>query len=119
MEVQRHPGYSVGSLPQPRPSTRRFAGGFTLLEAQVAILVFVVAVVGIIGQGRVCSHLISSVEDDDRVSGVAQPAGDRVAMTVTTAGSGASAPPCDVRLESIEEAAGSMDAEVVVTRRAP
>jgi len=50
---------------------------------------------------------------------VTQQAADRVVVTVTAAGSGAGAPPCEVRLESLEQAAGSIDAEVVVTRRSP
>jgi hypothetical protein len=78
--------------------------------------------VGIIGHGRVCSQLIASVETDDRVEGVAvadaAPDG-RVFVTVVQAGSGAGAPPCEVRLESLEVSAGSLDAEVLVTRRSP
>ena len=93
--------------------------GFTLLEIQIAIIILAVAMVGMVGQGRAYRRLLDTIETQHRFEGVALAGSERVVVTVTDAGSGAGAPPCQVALESIEDTAGTLEAEVVVTRRIP
>jgi hypothetical protein len=98
---------------------RRGCGGFTLLEVQVAALIFVLAVFCMIGQARVYRTLLESVESEATLGGVAVVGEDRVVASVSRAGGGAAAPACEVSLHSLDDGGGTLEAEVVVERRSP
>jgi hypothetical protein len=110
-------GTLVDSLQASHPVRTSSARGFTLLEAQVALLIFVVAASALISYGRAYKQLVGTVESQSRFDGVALPDTERVVMTVTNASQ--ETPPCELRLETIDAEPGGMQAEVVVTRRLP
>ena len=115
MSFLRHPVSSIGSR---RTRTHgRPSGGFTLLEVQIAVLIFTLAMVGMVGSARVYKKLLSSTEAQYRLDGVALEAGQRTIGTVTFVGD--DHPNCELVLSSITTTAGAMEADVYVTRRSP
>jgi prepilin-type N-terminal cleavage/methylation domain-containing protein len=110
--------HRVGRLLTPRRFAAAGCRGFTLLEVQVASVVFVLAVVFLIGQARTYRSLLESMERDSALGGVAVAGDDRVIASVSRPGGGG-APVCEVELHSIEQNGFALDAEVVVTRRSP
>jgi hypothetical protein len=109
----------VGWLRAPRRFASASARGFTLLEVQVASILFVVAVFFMIGQARAYRSMLESVERDSALSGAAVTGDDRVVASVARAGAGSGAPACEVRLHALDETGATLSAEVVVTRRSP
>ena len=115
MSFLRHPVSAVRS--QRTRTHAHLSGGFTLLEIQIAVLIFTLAMVGMVGSARVYKKLLSSTEAQFRLDGVALEAGQRTIGTVTFRGD--DHPNCELVLSSIATTAGAMEADVYVTRRSP
>jgi prepilin-type N-terminal cleavage/methylation domain-containing protein len=118
MKLLHHPGKLVGSQTSSSTAAPR-ARGFTLLEIQIAIVILALAMIGMIGHGRVYERVLNSLQSEHRFDGVAMPAGDRVVVSVAQVGNETSPPRCEVRLEMMDEMPGNLSAEIRVTRRTP
>jgi hypothetical protein len=118
MKLLRHPGKLVGSQPS-FPQAAQRSSGFTLLEIQIAIVIFALAMIGMIGHGRVYERVLTNLQSEHRFDGVAVPTNDRVIVSVAQVGNEASPPRCDVELETIDDTPGNLSAEIRVVRRTP
>ena len=76
--------------------------GFTLVEIQIAILLIVVLLYTLGGHTRVVNQLLAGVQDDKRVAGVVDLTSERAVLSISDTGTGAGAPVCDVRIQSID-----------------
>ncbi len=93
------------------------APGFTLVEVQVAIVIFGFAMIAVLGYARVNGDLVASVESERGLDGYADLAAERVSVTMTGEPGTIGAPECDVRLESID-ASGLYPVVEISTQRA-
>ncbi len=82
------------------PASRH--GGFTLIEVQVATLLFVIAVLTMVSHARVYGDIVAWLENDRRVTGIVDVGAERAVLAVTEAGQDAGPPPCRVRLLSAD-----------------
>ena len=78
------------------------AAGFTLVEVQVAIVIFVFGMIAVLGYAGVNGKLISSVESERGLDGYADLAAERVIVTMTGEPGTTGAPACNVTLQSID-----------------
>jgi hypothetical protein len=78
------------------------AAGFTLVEVQVAIVLFVFGMIAVLGYASVNRKLIGSVESERALDGYADLAAERVIVTMTGEPGTTGLPACDVRLQSID-----------------
>ncbi len=87
-----------------RARSRRGAsgsGGFSLLEVQIAILVLVLAVMGLMATVANQNRHLVGVEEYGRVRGVTSTASKRVVVAFTEAAT--TGPACDIRLDELDE----------------
>ena len=77
--------------------------GFTLIEVQVAIVVFAFAMIAVLGYARVNGSLISAVENERAVDGYLDLASQRLIVTITGEPGTTGDPESEVELESIDE----------------
>ncbi len=92
---------------------RQAARGFTLIEVQVATLLFVLAVLTLVGHARVYGKLVGWLESEHRARGVVDIERGRAVLTVTEAGRQAGPPACRLRLVSVDYA-GTDGAQALV-----
>ena len=97
----RHLENLVGSHPSSPDAAHR-SGGFTLLEIQIAIMILALAMIGMIGHGRVYERVLDNLRSEHRFEGVALPGSNRVIVSVAQVGSDTSPPRCEVELETME-----------------
>lgn len=95
------------------------AGGFTLVEVQVAIVIFGLAMVAFLGYTRVNGALIRSAEETRSVDGYADVAEERAIVVIANAPGSMAAPECDLRLEEIDSSGAFPVAEITVSRSLP
>ena len=100
-------------------SCLRQAAGFTLVEVQVAIVLFVFGMIAVLGYARVNGSLIASVEDERAVDGYADLGEERVIVTMTGEPGTTGAPACEVHLESIEDSGAYPIVEISTQRVMP
>lgn len=93
--------------------------GFTLIEVQVAIVVFVFGMLAVLGSARVNGALIKSVETERAVDGYVDLSGERAIVTMTGAPGSTGSPPCRVRLEGIDTSGAFPVVEISTQRSMP
>jgi len=118
MKLLRHPGTLVCSQPSSPQAARR-SSGFTLLEIQIAIVILALAMIGMIGHGRVHERVLLNLLSEHRFDGVVIPTDDRVIVSVAQVGTETSPPRCAVELETMDDTSGHLSAEIRVIRRTP
>ncbi len=107
------------SLQYRERSLRRFvkgAAGFTLLEVQVAMLLLLVALMGISIHGALQRRHLAWIEQYGKVHGRVDLGASRAVMTLTEADAALPAPGCDVLLTQTATLPGGGSATVQVTR---
>ena len=98
---------------------RSSAGGFTLVEVQIAIVLFVLVMMILLGHGSAFYDLVGWLENERSVHGVVDVDSGRAFVAVSQAGEGAGPPPCEIRLLSIDDSGTYPVAEVQVRQRTP
>jgi hypothetical protein len=93
--------------------------GFTLIEVQVAIVVFVFGMIAVLGYARVNGSLVASVESERGVDGYFDLASERAIVIVTGDPGTTGRPECDVRLEEIDDSGAYPVVEVSTQRALP
>ena len=91
--------------------------GFTLVEVQIAIVLFVLVMLILLSHGGVFYNLLGWLENERRVHGVVEVSAERAIVTVAEAGEGGDQPPCEIRLLSIDTSGLYPVAEVQVRQR--
>ena len=97
----------------------RRAPGFTLVEVQVAIVLFVFGMIAVLGYARVNGSLVASVESERAVDGYADLDSERLIVTMTGEPGTTGAPACDVRLEDIDDSGPYPIVEISTQRATP
>jgi hypothetical protein len=93
--------------------------GFSLIEVQVAIVVFVFGMLAFLGYTRVNGALIGSAESARSIDGYADLTAERAILVIASPAGTTTAPACDVRLESIDTDGLYPVLEVSVARSTP
>jgi len=93
--------------------------GFTLIEVQIAIVLFVFGMLAVLGSARVNGSLIKSVETERAVDGYVDLAAERAIVTMAGEPGTTGTPPCTVRLESIDDSGAFPIVEVSAQRVTP
>jgi hypothetical protein len=93
---------------------RRRAGGFTILEVQIAVLVLLIALFTLVGHHKVYNDLLDGVTEDKRVSGYIDLTDDRLVVTLTEQGPDAAPPACHVYVTDVTYSGGNPRIDVVV-----
>ncbi len=91
--------------------------GFTLIEVQVATLLFVLAVLTMTNHTRIYGDMVAWLETDNRVSGSVDVDGQRAVLAVIEAGKDPQLPPCRIRLVSAESTSNGSEALVELSDR--
>ncbi len=81
---------------------RRAQKGFTLIEVQVATLLFVIAVLTMVSHAQVYGDIVAWLENDRSVTGTVDVEAERAVLAVAQAGQAPGPPPCRVRLLSAD-----------------
>lgn len=92
---------------------------FTLIEVQVAIFVFALGILGLLGYSRVNNALIASAEATRSLDGYVDVASERAIVVIASEPGSTAVPACDVRLESIDSSGPYPVVELAVTRSIP
>jgi Tfp pilus assembly protein PilV len=93
--------------------------GFTLIEVQVAIVLFVFGMIAFLGYTRVNGQLVASVENQRSVDGYADLAAQRTIVVIASAPGTTAVPACNLTLEDIDVSGTSPVVEVSVSRALP
>jgi len=93
--------------------------GFTLIEVQVAIVLFVFGMIAFLGYTRVNGQLVASVAEQRSVDGYADLAEERAIVVIASAPGTTTAPACDLALEAIDDSGAYPVVEVSVSRSLP
>jgi Tfp pilus assembly protein PilV len=93
--------------------------GFTLIEVQVAIVLFVFGMIAFLGYARVNGQLVASVADQRSVDGYADLAGERAIVVIASKPGTTAAPACDITLEDIDDSGAYPVVEISVSRALP
>ena len=93
--------------------------GFTLIEVQVAIVLFVFGMIAFLGYTRVNGQLVASVAEQRSVDGYADLAAERAIVVIAGAPGTTAAPACDVTLEAIDDSGAYPVVEISVARALP
>jgi hypothetical protein len=109
------------------PSTARTCGrsrfrdarGFSLIEVQVAIVLFVLGMISFLGYIRVNGQLVTSVQQQRSIDGYADLPEARAIVVIASAPGTTSPPACDLTLRNIDESGAYPVVEVSVARGLP
>jgi len=93
--------------------------GFSLIEVQVAIVLFVFGMISFLGYTRVNGQLVTSVEEQRSVDGYADLTEQRAIIIIASPPGTTTAPACDVALQEIDESGAYPVVEVSVARGIP
>ena len=93
--------------------------GFTLIEVQVAIVLFVFGMIAFLGYTRVNGQLVASVAAQRSVDGYADLGEERAIVIIASQPGSWSAPACDIKLEDIDESGAYPVVEISVARALP
>jgi len=93
--------------------------GFSLIEVQVAIVLFVFGMIAFLGYARVNGQLVTSMEEQRSVDGYADLATGRAIVVMASEAGTTTAPGCDLILEDIDESGTYPVIEVSVARALP
>lgn len=93
--------------------------GFTLVEVQVAIVIFGLGMVAFLGYTRVNGTLIRSAEETRSIDGYADLARERTIVVIASEPGTTAAPPCDLKLAGIDESGIYPVVELTVARSTP
>ncbi len=96
----------------PSSSKARRCDGFSLLEVQIAILILVLAVMGLMATVASQNRHLVGVEEYGKVRGVTSTARKRVVVSYTEAAT--TGPACEVHLDDLAERGRSLTARVRV-----
>jgi type II secretory pathway pseudopilin PulG len=120
MEYTSVPASVIRSTARTRGRSRfRDRRGFTLIEVQVAIVLFVFGMISFLGYTRVNGQLVTSVEQQRSIDGYADLAEDRAIVVIASAPGTTSAPACDLILQDIDTSGTYPVVEVSVARALP
>lgn len=93
--------------------------GFTLIEVQVAIVLFVFGMIAFLGYTRVNGQLVASVAEQRSVDGYADLGEERAIVIIASKPGTTTAPACDLKLENIDESGSYPVVEISVARALP
>jgi len=93
--------------------------GFTLIEVQVAIVIFVFGMIAVLGYARINGSLVASVESERGVDGYFDLASERAIVIMTAEPGTTGNPECDVRLEEIDDSGAYPIVEISTQRGLP
>lgn len=93
--------------------------GFTLVEVQVAIVIFGFGMVAFLGYTRVNGALIRAAEETRSVDGYADLAQERAIVIIASEPGTIATPPCDLQLQDIDESGLYPVVELTVARSTP
>ena len=93
--------------------------GFTLVEVQVAIVIFGLGMVAFLGYTRVNGALIRSAEETRSIDGYADLAEERAIVVIASEPGTTAAPSCDLKLADIDETGIYPVVELTVARSTP
>jgi hypothetical protein len=93
--------------------------GFTLIEVQVAIVLFVFGMIAFLGYTRVNGQLVASVADQRSVDGYADLGEERAIVIIASQPGTTAAPSCDITLEGIDESGAYPVVEISIARALP
>jgi len=97
---------------------RAASRGFTLVELQIAIVVLLIVTFTMGGHHHIYNQLLAGVSVDQRVDGHFDLFNERGFLVIMAQGKNASAPVCDVRVQSVDTS-GSDPEVVVVVEQVP
>jgi hypothetical protein len=93
--------------------------GFSLIEVQVAIVLFILGMIAFLGYARVNGQLVTSVEHHRSVDGYADLSKDRAIIVIASEAGTTTSPACEVALGSIDTSGPYPIVEVSVARVLP
>ena len=93
--------------------------GFTLIEVQVAIVLFVFGMIAFLGYTRVNGQLVASVAEQRSIDGYADLGEERAIVIIASKPGTTTAPACDLKLEDIDESGSYPVVEISVARALP
>jgi len=93
--------------------------GFTLVEVQIAIVIFGIGMVAFLGYTRVNGALIRSAEEARSIDGYADLTAERAIVVIAGEPGTIAVPPCDLKLEGIDESGLYPVVELTVARSTP
>ena len=73
----------------------------SIMELQVAIVLLAAAAFILGGHHRVYNQLLAAVHEDKRAAGYVDLTAERAFLVIAEEGTGAGAPPCDVKVNSV------------------
>lgn len=93
--------------------------GFTLIEVQVAIVLFVFGMIAFLGYTRVNGQLVASVAEQRNIDGYADLGEERAIVIIASKPGTTAAPACDITLENIDDSGAYPVVEISVARALP
>lgn len=119
-EHTSHPAAVSRPLARTRGRSRvRDPHGFTLIEVQVAIVLFVFGMIAFLGYTRVNGQLVASVAEQRSIDGYADLGEERAIVIIASRPGTAAAPACDITLEAIDDSGAYPVVEISVARALP